>query len=276
MTDSPASGFPPPGSSPPGSSPQDAPPDFLERPGRPRLAWRRTPGTAAGAGLPEVLFLGGYRSDMNGTKALFLEEQCRARGQAFTRFDYSGHGLSGGVFAEQTLSLWKDDALAIVDRVTGGGKLVLAGSSMGGWLALLVARERAARVAGIVGIAAAPDFTRNFAPELLTPAQRAELAHVGRLTLPSAYGEPYIFTRALIEDGEAHCLLDAQTPCPMPVRLVQGMKDRDVPWQTAHRLKNAIDGDVMVFLVEQGEHCLSAPAELALIDEQVRALSGLP
>lgn len=250
-------------------------PLFLERPGRPALAYRHTPGAGDGARLPAVLFLGGYRSDMNGTKAMYLEAQCRGRGQAFTRFDYTGHGASGGAFEDQTLSDWKDDALAVIDGATGGGKLILAGSSMGGWLALLAARERAERVAGIVGIAAAPDFTRHFAPELLTPEQRQTLQTTGRLSLPSEYdAEPYIFTRAMIEDGEKHCLLDRRTRYSMPIRLIQGMKDNDVPWQTAHRLKNAIEGDVTVFLLEQGTHRLSEPSDLRLIDEQVRLMSA--
>ena len=245
---------------------------YLERPGRPRLAYRALPG--GGAGLPALVFMGGFRSDMEGTKALYLEEQCRARGQPYVRFDYGGHGKSGGRFEDGTISSWKEDALAVLDTVTQG-PAVLAGSSMGGWIALLLAVERPERIRGVVGIAAAPDFTRGW-HAALDPAAKARLEKDGFIAEPSDYSpEPYIFTRALIADGEKNCLLDRELALPMPLRLIQGMKDPDVPWQTAFRIKNAVAGDVEVYLVGNGDHRLSQPENLALIDAQVRALSGI-
>ncbi len=235
------------------------------------LAYHALPAT--GPRQPTVMFLGGYHSDMTGTKALYLEEQCRLRGQGFIRFDYSGHGASGGKFEDGSLSRWKDDARAILDHVVPTGPVILAGSSMGGWIALLLAREHPERIAGVVGIAAAPDFTRQMAAAL-TQAQKAEMAAQGFIHVPNNYSpEPYLITKSLLDDGEKHCLLDHPFKLPMPVRLVQGMKDEDVPWQTAHRIKNVIEGDVEVLLRENGDHRLSQPDDLALIGAQVAALS---
>lgn len=247
---------------------------YLERKNKPKLAYCYT--AAAVAGLPTVMFLGGYRSDMTGTKALYLEEQCRARGQEFVRFDYSGHGKSEGEFEDGTIGVWKEDARAILDHVVPEGKVILAGSSMGGWVALLLALECPQRIAGLFGIAAAPDYTRTI-HESLNEAQRRELDEKGYLRIPNDYSdEPYFVTKAMIEDGERQCLLDRVHTLTVPARLVQGMKDNDVPWQTAYRIKNAMKGsDVKVLLVENGNHRLSRPEDLALIDTQVREMSGL-
>ena len=246
---------------------------YLEREDRPKLAYCYT--AAAVAGLPTVMFLGGYRSDMSGTKAVYLEDQCRTRGQGFVRFDYSGHGVSEGKFEDGTIGSWKEDARAIFNRITEG-KVVLAGSSMGGWIALLLAMECTERLVGLVGIAAAPDYTRALY-EALNDAQRRALNEKGFLHIPNDYSdEPYFVTKALIEDGERQCLLDRIHVLSVPARLVQGMKDNDVPWQTAYRIKNAMKGnDAKVLLVENGNHRLSRPEDLALIDAQVRELSGL-
>jgi pimeloyl-ACP methyl ester carboxylesterase len=248
---------------------------YLERPNRPKLAFCHSESAGAGKALPAVMFLGGYASDMTGTKAAYLEEQCRARGQAFVRFDYSGHGASEGRFEDGTIGLWKDDARAVLEALIEG-PVILAGSSMGGWIALLLARELPQRVAGMTGMAAAPDFTRDIT-KALTPAQRRELEEKGWFALPNRYGnEPYRITKVLLEDGEKHCLLDHENDIAAPVRLVHGMKDEDVPWQTAFRIKNAIpEGDVTVLLAENGNHRLTRPEDLALIDAQVRALSGI-
>lgn len=247
--------------------------EYLERKDGVKLAYCRTAGTAAGR--PAVMFLGGYRSDMTGTKALYLEERCRARGQEFVRFDYSGHGASGGDFSAGTIGIWKDDASAVLDRIIKAPRVVLAGSSMGGWIALLLALSRPARAAGMVGIAAAPDFTRAMR-DALNAAQQREIQEKGFAHVPSDYSpEPYLVTRALLEDGETHCLLDRAHDFPAPLRLVQGMKDADVPWQTAYRIKNALKNtDVKVLLVENGEHRMSRPEDLSLIDAQVAELSG--
>lgn len=227
------------------------------------IAFERT--EARDTSLPGVVFMGGYRSDMDGTKALFLETECAARGQGFVRFDYGGHGKSGGDFKDGTIGTWKDDALAVIDALTQGPQ-ILIGSSMGGWIAMLCALERPARVAGIIGLAAAPDFTREV-KEKMTDDHRAQMAAKGYFEEPNDYApEPYIFTRKLLDDGEVRCLLDAPIPLSIPVRLIQGMQDADVEWQKAHRIKNALSGaDVAVFLIESGDHRLSRPDDLALL-----------
>lgn len=240
----------------------------LKRADGPDLAYRYRPGAG-----PCVVFLGGYRSDMAGTKAAYLEDACAARWQGYVRFDYRGHGLSGGDFAAGTIGLWTADALAVCDAVAPSGPVLLVGSSMGGWIALLAARALGTRVAGIVGIAAAPDFTRPLY-DSLDEAQRAALARDGFIAMPNDYStEPYIFTAALFADGDAQCILPSMPHYACPIRLVQGMKDTDVPWQTAHRIKNAAPGaDITVTLVADGDHRLSRPEDLALIDAQITAI----
>jgi len=242
-------------------------------PGGQKLAYCRSEGAAL---LPTVMFLGGFRSDMQGTKAQYLEGACRARGQSFIRFDYSGHGQSGGDFEDGTISRWRDDAAFILNSLTKG-PVILVGSSMGGWIALLLLRTYPDRVAGLVGLAAAPDFTKGLYEQELTEAQRKILHRQGYIDLSNDYSdEPYRFTLELIEDGAQNSILGTDFSCTCPIRLIQGMKDNDVAWQTAHRIKNTLKGaDTVVFLVEDGDHRLSRPADLALIDAQVRLLSGL-
>ena len=253
-------------------------PAYFNRPGLPKLAYHRLAAAGEGEKLPALIFMGGFRSDMEGTKALYLEERCRARRQAYVRFDYTGHGSSGGVFEECTLSTWLEDSLAVIDTLTAG-PVILAGSSMGGWLALLAALARPERVTGLLGIAAAPDFTREFRDALLDEAARAALARDGFVKVPSDYSaEPYVITGALIEDGEKHCLLDRGIDLSIPVRLIQGMKDTDVAWQTAPRIKNAFrngGGNVEIRLIENGDHRLSRPEDLALIDKTAQTLCGI-
>lgn len=238
------------------------------------LAYVKTQGKGAGAALPSVMFLGGYRSDMAGAKALYLEEQCSARGQAYIRFDYSGHGVSGGDFKGGTIGSWMGDALQVIDELTEG-PLILVGSSMGGWIALLCALRRE-RVKGVIGLAAAPDFTREVAAQM-TADHKAQMQQKGYFEEPNDYSpEPYIFTQKLIQDGEQYCLLDKPITLSIPVRLIQGMQDADVEWQKAHRIKNAIAGaDTEVFLIGSGDHRLSRPEDLAVIGEQVVQLSQL-
>jgi pimeloyl-ACP methyl ester carboxylesterase len=234
------------------------------------LAWRRT----AGRG-PTVVFLPGYRSDMTGDKATGLAEFCAARGQAFLRLDYSGHGASGGVFTEGTIGRWRDDALLLIDRLTEG-PLVLVGSSMGGWLALLVALARPGRVAALVGIAAAPDFTETLMWDAMTPAERALLERHRVVHLPSRYGEPTPLAFGLIEEGRNHLLLRGRIALRFPVRLLHGQRDDDVPWETALKLAAALEGDdVRVTLVKDGDHRLSRPQDLVLLRETLAALLGL-
>lgn len=233
-----------------------------------RLAARRVPGPA-----PTVIFLAGFMSDMSGTKAQFLAETCAARGHGYIRFDYGGCGLSEGAFADGTISRWRDDALSVIDSLAPSGPVVLIGSSMGGWIALLCALARPARVAGVIGLAAAPDFTRGLLARL-TPEQRAALARDGRFERGSAYGEaPYVFTRALLEDGEANALLDKPIPLACPVRLIHGQADPDVPWHLSLTLAEKLAGtDVEVTLVKGGDHRLSKPAELALLAQVTERL----
>ena len=224
------------------------------------LAWRRLAGKA-----PTVVFLPGYRSDMTGDKATMLTALCRAQGQALLLFDYSGHGASEGVFTDGTIGRWTADALAAIDRLTQG-PLVLVGSSMGGWIGLLAALARPGRVAGFVGVAAAPDFTERLMWDSMMPAERAMLERDDVLHVPSQYGEPTPVTLALIQDGRRHLLLDGPIPLACPVRLLHGQADPDVPWETSMRLAARIEGaDVQVLLVKDGEHRMSRPGDLALL-----------
>lgn len=241
---------------------------FLDTADGRRLAYHRTPGQA-----PGVVFLGGFRSDMQGTKALYLEEWAQAQGRAFLRFDYSGHGQSSGRFEDGCIGDWLADARAIL-ALTDGPQ-VLVGSSMGGWIALLLARELP--VAGLVGIAAAPDFTERLW-DRLTEAQRDEMRETGRLTRPSAYGEPYVYTRRLIEDGEDHLVLTRRLEWACPVRLLQGEADVDVPPSVALSLFAYMTGpDIRVTLVKGADHRFSSAACLDLIAASVAdVLGGAP
>jgi pimeloyl-ACP methyl ester carboxylesterase len=233
------------------------------------LAWRRQ----AGAG-PGVVFLGGFHSDMTGSKAEHLAAWCAARGRSFLRFDYSGHGASGGRFEDGTISRWLEDAEAVLTRLTEGPQ-VLVGSSMGGWIALLLALRHPERVAALIGIAAAPDFTEELMWREMPAGVRAEIMERGSWLRPSEYGEPYPITRALIEDGRRHLLLGAPIAIRCPVRLLQGQADADVPWQHALRLAERLASpEVEVTLVKDGDHRLSSPAQLALLGRVLGALLG--
>jgi len=251
-------------------------PRFLERNGFPRLAYVRTASAGAGAALPGIIFLPGFRSDMQGTKALYLEAQCRARGQGFIRFDYSGHGLSAGRFEDGTLESWRDDALSILDRLSTG-PVVLVGSSMGGWIGLLLALMRPQQVRGFIGIAAAPDFTRDLMENRFDDTMRASYQARGYAELPNDYSpEPYIMTRGMIESGNRVCLLDGRHELPIPVRLLQGLQDKEVSGGMPDAIAACLAGaDVQIHLVPDGDHSLSRPQDLALIDQQVEAVSRL-
>ena len=231
------------------------------------LAWQRLNGSS-----PTVVFLPGFRSDTTGDKATALAALCQERGQALLLFDYSGHGASGGAFTDGTIGRWAADALAVIDALTDG-PLVLVGSSMGGWIGLLAALTRPGRLAGFVGVAAAPDFTEALMWETMLPAERATLERDGVLHVPSAYGEPTPITRALIEDGRAHLVMGAPIPLRCPVRLLHGQADADVPWETAVRLAQRVEGtDVQVMLVKDGGHRMSRPADLALLRAVIEPL----
>jgi pimeloyl-ACP methyl ester carboxylesterase len=239
-------------------------PTYLTSPAGRRLAYHHTAGAA-----PGVVFLGGFKSDMGGTKAVYLEGWAKARGQAFLRLDYSGHGQSGGAFEDGCIGDWAADAAAVIDAVTVGPQ-VLVGSSMGGWIALLLARAQPDNIAGLVGIAAAPDFTADIEAEM-TPAERAAMARDGRIVQPSDYADqPYVFTRKLIEDGRAQQVLNAALHLPFPVRLLQGTADTDVLPAVALRLLDHLTGDdVRLTLVKGADHRFSTGDCLALIAASV-------
>jgi pimeloyl-ACP methyl ester carboxylesterase len=231
------------------------------------LAWAALPGAG-----PTVVFLGGFRSDMGGTKALALRDVCARLGQSFLRLDYSGHGISGGAFEDGCIGEWAADAARVIDA-QAPGPVVLVGSSMGGWIALLLARRWGARVRGLVGIAAAPDFTSRLMEPGLTDAQRAALARDGIAHLPNPYGDPVPITAKLLADGRKQSVLDRPLPFTGPVRLLQGMRDDEVPWHTAPDIATTLDaGDVRVLLVKDGDHRLSRPQDLAMLD---KVLAGL-
>ncbi|NIR27935.1 MAG: alpha/beta hydrolase [Gammaproteobacteria bacterium] len=224
---------------------------------------------------PTVVFLGGYASDMTGTKAMHLEAFCRERGQAYLRFDYQGHGASSGAFVDGTIGTWADDALFAIDQLTTG-PLVLVGSSLGGWIMVLVARRIADRVRALVGIAAAPDFTEDLVWRVLTPEQRRTLETEGILYEPSEYQEePLPVTLRLIEEAREHLVLTAPIDLHCPVRLIHGTDDHDVPWETSQRLMSALrSSDVLLTLVKDGDHRLSDPRALHLLAETVVAASA--
>lgn len=216
--------------------------------------------------LPTVVFLGGYASDMSGAKALFLEDWARERGQAFLRLDYSGHGQSGGEFAEGSIGAWLADALDVIDFATDG-PLLLVGSSMGGWIGLLAALRRRGRVRGFLGIAAAPDFTEDLMWNRFDESQRQALESEGQLHLPSDYTDaPHPVMFHFIEEGRDHLLLRGVIPFDGPVRLVQGLADPDVPWDTSVKIAEQLESDdVRIILAKSGDHRLSEPDDLALI-----------
>lgn len=252
--------------------------DYLETPQGRRIAYELTPGAAPGAA-PGVVFLGGFKSDMEGTKALWLRDRMRAQGRAFLRFDYSGHGQSAGRFEAGCIGDWYEDAMAALGLI--GGPVVLVGSSMGGWISLLIARQAPARVAGLVTIAAAPDFTEDGMWAGFSAAERRQLAEAGQVALPSDYGEPYIITRRLIEEGRQRLVLRAPLHLPFPVRFLQGTADSDVSLEVALRLLAHVTGeDITLSLRKGADHRFSDPDCLAMIgaavDEVLARANGSP
>ncbi len=248
-------------------------PDYLETPHGRRIAYHKTGGSA-----PGVVFLGGFRSDMEGTKALYLEDWARRTGRAFLRFDYSGHGRSSGDFLDGAIGDWAEDAVAAVSAITEGPQ-VLVGSSMGGWIALLVAKAAPGKVDGFVGVAAAPDFTEDGMWAKFTDEERRTLAELGRVEQPSDYSpEPYVITRRLIEDGRSRLVLRDPLELPFPVRLLQGTEDADVELSVPLRLlEHARGADIRLTLVKGADHRLSTPECLLLIErsiEEVLAAAG--
>jgi pimeloyl-ACP methyl ester carboxylesterase len=227
------------------------------------IAVRRREGAA-----PGLLWLGGFKSDMRGTKAAALDCWAREQGRAITRFDYSGHGESGGAFADGTIGRWLEESRAVLEAFCCEPQ-ILVGSSMGGWLALLLARELAGAasrppIAGIVLIAPAVDFTEELMWKRFPPEVKRQLEEIGAWTRPSAYSaEPYLITRGLIEDGRRHLMLGGMIETGCPVRILQGVEDPDVPWQHAVELVSRLaQDDVVLSLVKDGDHRLSRPEDL--------------
>jgi pimeloyl-ACP methyl ester carboxylesterase len=227
---------------------------------------------------PGLVWLGGFMSHMRGTKAAFLDEYAANEKRAYLRFDYSGHGESDGAFEAGTIGAWLEEALTMIRAQTSGPQ-ILVGSSMGGWLALLAARAFAQsgelnRLAGLVLLAPAVDMTQRLIFEKLPPGSRAQLETEGICLLPSAYSDsPYQITRGLIEEGRRHLLLDATIRTYCPVHIVHGMEDEDVPWHYAMMLVEHLAGDpVVLSLVKDGDHRLSRPGDLALIEQAIETV----
>jgi pimeloyl-ACP methyl ester carboxylesterase len=226
-----------------------------------KLAYRQQ----AGEGELGILFCSGFRSDLNSTKATAMAEWCAERKIPFTAFDYFAHGQSEGDFMDYTIGKGLESTLEILDHIATGPQ-ILIGSSMGGWIGLHAARERKYQVKGFIGIAAAPDFTEDMYLHHMTPEQRKTLEAEGVIWVPSDYGSDYPITKRFIEDGREHLLLDDMIPLEIPMHLIQGQQDAEVPWQTALKIAERVMGDeVIVTLVKDAEHRLSRPQDLALL-----------
>ena len=248
-----------------------SPPQFLDGPNG-RIAYRQRNG-AKNAGKPGVVWLGGFRSDMIGTKATFVDEWAKHHEAAFLRFDYSGHGESDGVFEDGCIGDWFADALAAFDALTTGPQ-ILIGSSMGAWIATLLAKARPNRIASIIYIAPAPDFTERLMWPAFTDEQRETMLRDGRIEQPSDYSdEPEVLTLKLIEDGRNHLVMTQTVPITCPVRILQGVKDDAVPWRHAVDFADMIEtDDVEISLKKAGDHRLSEPDDLARLREALDAL----
>lgn len=245
------------------------PPQILTRDDSVRIAYHKLEGRS-----PGIVFLAGFMSDMEGTKATLLEEICRQDGRAFLRFDYQGHGQSSGNFDDGTIGMWAEDSLSALDALTEGPQ-ILVGSSMGGWMMLLAARARPERIAGLVGIAAAPDFTVDLLPSSLTPEQMDEIETNGIVRIPTDYGDdPYTITKAMLESGDDNQVMNTPLDIRVPVRLLHGMEDDSVPWQLSLNLqKNLASDDVVVTIAKKGDHRLSDDDDLDRLVATVRDLA---
>jgi pimeloyl-ACP methyl ester carboxylesterase len=250
-------------------------PAFAAKPDGATIAYRRIPGKN-----PGVVFLGGFKSDMTGTKATALEAYCQDRGRAFLRFDYRGHGASSGAFEDGCIGDWADDARFAITQLTEGPQ-VLVGSSMGGWIMLMTAAALPEHVAALVGIAAAPDFTEDLIATGFTAEDHAALDRDGHIDMPSDYedGEAVRITKKLITDGRHHLLLREPLEVSAPMRLLQGMEDKEVPFETALRIAEVATGsNIVVHLVKDGDHRLSRDSDLkrlfGVLDDLFETVDG--
>lgn len=236
-------------------------PQFLSAKSGRKLAYRKSEGQG-----PGVVFLGGFVSDMGGTKAVYLEEWAKAQGRAYLRFDYSGHGESSGAFREGCIGEWAEDAQEVIETLTDGPQ-ILVGSSMGGWISLLVSKRIPERVAGLVGIAAAPDFTEDSMWSGFDDAQKAKIQADGYLELPSEYSDdPYTITLKLIEDGRSQLVLREPLTLPFPVRLLHGTADEDVLMSVPLEIvEHATCSDLQLTLVKDADHRFSSDEQLKMI-----------
>ncbi len=249
---------------------------YLKREELPALAYVYSAAKDKGAHLPTVMFCAGFKSDMQGTKALYLEEKCKELGQAYIRFDYSGHGESEGDFKDGTIGAWFKDALAILDEIIQGSVIII-GSSMGGWIGLLLAQSREERVKGFIGIAAAPDFTERLFHEEFSEEQREAVQKHGYVEIPNDYSDdPYIFTKALFEDGKKRLLLNREHIHNYPITLLHGLEDKTVPRETPLAIKEQYTGGSLdIIFTEDGDHSLSRPEDLELLLSSLKSMNKL-
>jgi len=246
-------------------------PGFITTKSDHRLAYHQLDGQTSH--YPGIIFLGGFMSDMNGTKATFFEEFCRQQGFGYVRFDYTGHGQSSGKFEEGTISAWTEDTLAVLDEITQGPQ-ILVGSSMGGWVMVLAALQRKARIAGLMGIAAAPDFVQPLILDKLSHQHQKEIETKGVCYIPVvADEEPFPISLKFIQDGKQQIVLNKSIDLQCPIRLVHGLEDSEVPWEFSQKLlERSTSNDVTLTLVKNGDHRLSKPHELAILADTLKAL----
>lgn len=241
---------------------------YLVSEGGLRLAYKKVEGKG-----PTVIWCGGLKSDMEGSKAVYLESWARAQGQAYIRFDYFGHGVSDGEFIDGTITRWASDTVSVIDKLCDG-QVVLVGSSMGGWASLLAAMERRERVKGMILINPAPDFTEKLTLPKWTAAQKQELDDKGVVYEPSDYDEPYAYSKVLMDDGRARQILDASISINCPIRILQGAEDTVVPPAHSELIVEAVDSmDVIYSLVKGGDHSLSRGQDLALLTQMLEPLT---
>jgi pimeloyl-ACP methyl ester carboxylesterase len=240
-------------------------PSYLELDDGSRIAYHKT--KAKTKTNPTIIFIHGFKSDMDGTKAIAIEEHCQKKGLGYIRFDCTGHGQSSGDFLQGTIGRWADDLLAVIDNLTNGN-IILIGSSMGGWLMLLAALKRPERITAMIGIAAAPDFTEDLIWQKMTEDQKNTLQEKGMvdLAIDEESPEPYPITQLLIEEARQHLLLEGGINITCPTRLIHGAKDTDVPLEISYQIKQLLTStDIEVIVSENGDHRMSEPEDIALI-----------